>query len=78
MENGNAAPMEKRKKGNTRSTHVMPGRSGRNIWSGGGTWAWYIQAGRMPKTSMEDSTISIMASPLSASKDSALFIDVQV
>lgn len=39
MEKGKAAPIANRKKGKTRSTHVMPGKEGLNIWSGGGVCA---------------------------------------
>ena len=41
-----AAPMEKMKKGKTRSTQVMPFTAGLKTKSGGGIWQWNIQAGR--------------------------------
>ena len=44
--NGKAAPIEKRKKGNTRSTQVRPAADGSNAYAGGGVWAWNIQAGK--------------------------------
>ena len=34
---GNATPIEKRKKGKTISTQVMPAKFGLKIWFGGGT-----------------------------------------
>jgi hypothetical protein len=36
MDSGMAAPIEKRKKGNTRSTHVIPDTAGLNSLVGGG------------------------------------------
>ena len=45
MARGKAAPIVKRKNGNTRSTQVMPGTSGLNAYVGGGVWQWNIHAG---------------------------------
>ena len=49
---GKAAPIVKRKNGNTRSTQVMPGTSGLKAYVGGGVCAWNIQAGRFEKYPM--------------------------
>ena len=69
---GNAAPIEKRKNGKTRSTHVMPGTLGSNRKSGGGTWAWNIHAGRsLCQSVCPDSTIPTIARPRSRSIESA-------
>jgi len=45
---GIAAPIVNRKNGKTRSTHVMPGRAVFVSCVGGGSCAWYIQAGSVP------------------------------
>ena len=69
---GKAAPIEKRKNGKTRSTHVMPGTLGSNRKSGGGSWAWKSHAGRsLCQSICPDSTIPTMASPRSRSMESA-------
>ena len=75
MASGKAAPIEKRKNGKTKSTQVMPGR-GLNWCQGGGTWAWYIQAGRevFPSGISLDNNMARMASPRRASKASNLFL----
>ena len=66
---GMAAPILKRKKGNTRSTQLMPATSGLNTCEGGGVCAWYIHGGKMPKAILLDNTIASIAKPRSASRD---------
>ena len=45
-ESGKAAPIEKRKKGKTRSTHVIPATDASKTNDGGGSCAWNSHAGR--------------------------------
>src|SRR5687768_13279583 len=71
---GMAAPILNRKKGNTRSTQLIPGTSGLYICEGGGVCAWYIQAGNMPKAMLLERTIARMDMPRRASKLWFLFI----
>ena len=64
MASGNAAPIAKRKKGNTRATHVMPATSGLNAYGGGGVCAWNIHAGSpQVNTILAHSTIPAMVRP---------------
>ena len=65
---GKAAPIEKRKKGKTRSTQVIPGTVGSKRNSGGGTWAWNIHAGSSAfQRICPERTMPMMATPRSRS-----------
>ena len=74
---GNAAPMVKRKNGNTRSTQVMPGTSGLNAYVGGGVWQWNIHAGRSELYPMfAQRIIAKIVMPLSMSMVAILLLGV--
>ena len=65
---GKAAPIEKRKNGKTRSTHVIPGTDGSKRNDGGGTCAWNNHAGSSACHRIcPDSTIPTIANPRSKS-----------
>ena len=65
---GKAAPIEKRKNGKTRSTHVIPGTDGSKRNDGGGTCAWNSHAGSSACHRIcPDSTIPTIANPRSKS-----------
>ncbi len=68
MLRGRAAPRAKRKRGKTRSTQVMPNVEGLSLWVGGGSWAWYIQAGRVPQGMRPLRAIPRRATPRKASR----------
>ena len=64
MARGKAAPIVKRKNGNTRSTHVMPFTLGSKPKSGGGVCPWNIHAGRFGKYMFAQRIIAKIVIPL--------------